>query len=231
MTACSRQFPFTFNLASTVLQDIGNATTPEQMDAEYKELVSQHSVPHGLVARISSAMGALLIVSAMTGFGSMILALTRTSGFSETLLPALFLDAAIGISCLGLYVSILVYEVFKRYPDATIADTTSNTLVGIGTWLLIAMFGARLVSHPVVLISFLSLCFVLLLLPLCIAFGILMACCCGDRSNPSGSGLHVVHRPSHIVGVIEENELEIEHRKDGTILARAKSSVAYFSTL
>jgi hypothetical protein len=217
-----------------VLKDIGNGTTEELFDSEYQEFTYGSDIPYDTVGRIVIALASLLIVSVMVGCVCMGIAVTRTSGFSETLLLPLLLDAALHITCLGLCLSILVYEVFRNYAGVTMSDTPLTAFVGVGAWLLVAMFGCRVISHPLLTLGFFCLCGLLILGPLCIAIGMLMCCCSSDDNTTKYSSTShelVSNRPQSQFMVAETTEVEIEQRKDGTMFTRIKSSYAMITNL
>ncbi|KAL5329445.1 hypothetical protein ACEPPN_002957 [Leptodophora sp. 'Broadleaf-Isolate-01'] len=231
--SCSKAFPFSFNLASVVLKDIGNGTTEELFNREYQEFTYGSDIPYDTVGRIAIALGSLLIVSVLVGCVCMGIAVTRTSGFSETLLLPLILDAALHITCLGLYLSILVYEVIRNYSGVTMSDTPLTAFVGVGAWLLVAMFGCRVISHPLLTLGFFCLCG-LALLPLFIVIWMLMCCCSSDDNTTKYSSTSdelVRNRPQSQFMVAEATEVEIEHRKDGTMYTRMRSSYAMITNL
>jgi hypothetical protein len=219
-----------------VLKDIGNATTADLVDNQYREFTYDSSIPQDTVGRIAIALGSILIVSVLVGVGCIGIAVTRTSGFSETLLLPLILDALLHITCLGLYLGILVHEVFANYAGETMSTTPFTAFIGVGGWLLIAMFGSRVISHPLLTLGFLCLCGLLILLPVCIVIGLILSCCCSDNDTKTSttSTSYTVDRcrpQSQFMVAEAQVEVEIEERKDGTILAKAKSSYTFITNL
>jgi hypothetical protein len=92
--------------------------TPSQAAQKYEQFSRLTTIPHGIVLKLAIALGALLVTSVLIGFISMGIAMTRTSGFSETMLVPLILDSLILLTCLGLSLGSLLSK---------LAETTEHT--------------------------------------------------------------------------------------------------------
>jgi hypothetical protein len=176
-------------------------------------------------------MGALLIVSVVVGFVCNAIAPTRSSGFSGILVLPLFFDLAIHISCMGLFMAILIYESESALTTSYSGDLGLPTF-GVGSRLLLAAFVCRLVSHPIVFLGFLAACLVLALLPLTLV----ICCCIGAFSRSSSSSdttrTYQVDKHNHRPVVFGEiREVHLREGKDGELYARVKRTYFYITTL
>lgn len=233
-TKCIRAFPYNFNLASLIKPDISNGTEP-LIDATYADSTSYSRTPHDVVAKIALALGILLALSAVIAFITLFTSLLQSSGFSGSNLLPLILDSLILLTCLGLFLAIFVYEIGVNYDTSLPIEVPSIVnFIGVGAWLLVAAFGCRLLSNPVLFLGFWIVVAFLALFPIAFALGCLAACCgsssssTSNSSRPTYSNAVVTTEPqtSDIMAVATVEQSEIEIKADGSYIRRVQRAYA-----
>jgi len=202
-----------------VLSDISNSTIDRKKDpssaaAEYNNFAGLTGTQHSTATKISTALGSLLIVSILISFISLALCATRKSGFSDTLLIPLFIDSVVLLACCSLAFTLFMLKIFSVSSDYTSDSTALQATVGIGFWLLIAAFMCRLLSNPVLLLSY-------LILGACAAFLPLICClamCCSSNKNNSSSNraLTTYNDDAQYTVELQDTEMAyVEQKSDG----------------
>ena len=138
----------------------------------------------GLVAKLGTAAGALLVCSILVGTVSTVVIMCSKSGFSSSAILLLIFDSAILLAALCLWSSVF-------FIDFSINDGLGDTqpggyllqVVGLGSWLMLAAFLCRLLSQPILLLGFVGLLVFLALLPLLVLIG----CCASSDGSSRGT--------------------------------------------
>jgi hypothetical protein len=180
---CDSHLPPLLNLAELILADISASNTTGSQGAILEEcriLVEEKPIDHALSQRLTIALFSLLIVSIVTNVISLVVSIGQ-SGFGKVVFVPLLLDALLLAVCIGIYIGILQYEVGGYLPDEENFKVPGTAVLGIGFWMLVAMFGCRLVSHPALLVGFLLLLF---LIPLMFLILLSIMFDCVDFTTP-----------------------------------------------
>ncbi|OCK97750.1 uncharacterized protein K441DRAFT_694284 [Cenococcum geophilum 1.58] len=142
---CVRHFPSRFNLTNYITADLDNSTLIERWDA----LFHKQAYPYeGLVAKLSTAAGALLVCSILVGTISTVVIMCSKSGFSSSAIILLILDSAMLLAALCLWSSVFFidFSINNGLGD-TWAGGYLLQVIGLGSWLMLAAFllivGAR----------------------------------------------------------------------------------------
>jgi hypothetical protein len=139
-TKCIGHFPYQFN------QELVNGALKTIPPHEYVTPISKikgEPVPH-----LAIALASLLLFSICLSLISIVISLSRDSGFSRHVIIAAVPDLLVMIGS-GVIVGLVVYG----YPKAWAAPHFHT-----GAYLMYAAFGARIMSHPLVTKVFLKLC-------------------------------------------------------------------------
>jgi len=152
---------------------------PAAEASAYSSFVAGSNIQHETVGQLSTALGALLLVSVVLSFLLIPAVMTRRNGFSSTLIVPLVFDSLLLLACCTLMVSIYALEIWglRSY------GSSFSGSPGLGFWILIAAFVCRLLANPAVFIGYLVVWFMVAFCPIscCVA-----AICCGS-SGGSGS--------------------------------------------
>jgi hypothetical protein len=122
----------------------------------------------------------LLLVSITLNITSLIIGAISDSAFGLAPFVPLLLDAIALAACIGLYLGI-IQRGLGDYMVDKIAPLPSMHILGIGFWMLMAIFGARVLSHPALAIGFICL---LLLIPLGVIFLVCLLFRCTSAFAP-----------------------------------------------
>jgi hypothetical protein len=139
-TKCIGHFPYQFN------QEIVNGALQTISSDEYITPISKikgEPVPH-----LAIALASLLLFSICLSLISIAISLNNESGFSKHVIIAAVPDLLVMIGC-AVMVGLVVYG----YPKAWAAPHFHT-----GAYLMYAAFGARVMSHPLVMKVFIKLC-------------------------------------------------------------------------
>lgn len=194
-TECQKRFPNSFDISAATFADVratfnANDTSSPAGREQYDEYISATSINHSLVRRLSTAVSALLIFSAIISFACIPISFFLESAFSKILLIVLFVDACAQFAALGMSYSIFRNEVASAYAGSTMHNAKYWPVnFGLGFWLLVGSFLARLLSNPILFIAFVSILLVAILLPIML----LLLCCAGSEST-----YHVVYVPVEV---------------------------------
>lgn len=137
------------------------------------ELIAEKKVDHALNDKLATALLSLLIVSIVLDIIAPVIATFTFSAFGYPVFFVALLDWIILVVCLGIYVGILNHEVGQYIPHARLREVSDMTILGVGFWMLLGIFGGRAISHPilfvitVVIIILIPLIPILLLLYMC----------------------------------------------------------------
>jgi hypothetical protein len=115
-------------------------------------------------------LGVALIISILINVISLVLKI-KLSLLSGAVFGTLLLDALILAVCIGIFLGIIQYEVGDYLPDDKQTSIKGTAVLGVRFWILIALFGARLISHPFLLIGFIAIA---LLVPVMVIFVIFL---------------------------------------------------------
>jgi hypothetical protein len=176
---CEPNFLHAFDIYATIFDDImaSNTSNASSTSAEqYQQFTSTTSINNTLVYRLSTAVGALLILSVILGFFFIPLSLLLNSAFSKILLIFLVFDACELFSALCMFYSIFRNEVAGAYAAAPGIDPKYWPVsFGLGVWLLASAFVCRLLSNPILFIVLVTILLAAVLFPILF----LLLCFCG----------------------------------------------------
>jgi hypothetical protein len=176
---CEPNFLHAFDISAAIFDDIVASDTSNASSTsaeQYQQSTSTTSINNSLVYRLSSAVGALLILSVILGFFLIPLSLLLNSAFSKILLIFLVFDACALFSALCMCYSIFRNEVAGAYAAAPGVDPKYWPVsFGLGVWLLASAFVCRLLSNPILFIVFVTILLAAVLLPILF----LLTCFCG----------------------------------------------------
>ena len=142
---CEPGFPNAFDISATVFKDITASNASSTSTEQYQQSISKTSINNSLVRSLSSAVGALLILSLMIGFSVIPLSLFLESAFSKILLVFFVFDACALFSSLCMFYSIFTNEVAGAYAAAPEVDQNNwQVSFGVGAWFLPIAFLCRL---------------------------------------------------------------------------------------
>lgn len=135
---CVRHFPSRFNLTNYITADLDNSTLIERWDAFFHKQAYPYE---GLVAKLSTAAGALLVCSILVGTISTVVIMCSKSGFSSSAILLLILDSAMLLAALCLWSSVFFID-FSI--NGGLGDTRAGSyllqIIGLGSWLMLAAF-------------------------------------------------------------------------------------------
>jgi hypothetical protein len=131
-----------------------------------KSYIESRPVNHALVHQLSTVIFSLLLVSVTLNITSLIIGTISDSAFGLAPFVPLLLDAIALAACIGLYFGVIQHGLGDYMVDKN-APLPSMHILGIGFWMLIAIFVVRILSHPALAIGFICL---LLLIPLGVLF-------------------------------------------------------------
>ncbi|GAB1315301.1 hypothetical protein MFIFM68171_05511 [Madurella fahalii] len=169
------------NLRNTTATTFQNAATTSTISTlnHCLSLTQSSAVDHAFNNRLASGLLALLVFSFL-----MNLAITSTAIFIQALYksesafrrePIFYLglfDEILLVTCLGIYMGIMNHEVGGYIIHERRHEISQNAVLGIGFWLLFAVFGLRVVSHPALFVTT-----VLVALAIPVIFVSLTICC------------------------------------------------------
>lgn len=176
---CEPNFLHSFDISTTIFNDItisNTSNTSSTSTEQYQQFASTTSINNSLVDRLSTAVGALLILSVILSFFIIPLSLFLESAFSKILLIFLVFDACALFSALCMCYSIFRNEIAGAYAAAPEIDPKYWPIsFGLGTWLLASAFVCRLLSNPILFIVYVTILLGVILLPILF----LLICFCG----------------------------------------------------
>ncbi|KEZ45885.1 hypothetical protein SAPIO_CDS1255 [Scedosporium apiospermum] len=143
------------------------------------EGLHEEGVDHAFTSRLAAAIFALLIISIFLNVGALAVAAWTGSGFIKPVFIIELVDEMILVTCIGIFIGIINHEVGRYIPDTLrLRDVDDKQILGVGFWMLVAMFATRAVSHPLLFITTLVVALIVVIVPILL----LLACCCGgDR--------------------------------------------------
>lgn len=179
VTSCESHGP-RINWVSQLEADITAANVSDSqgviLDRCVKTL-NERGPDHSFTSRLATAMFALLVISTILNVSGIIAAVFYGSGFAKPIFIIGLIDEMILVTCIGIFLGLLNHEVGKYIP-ATVAlrDIDDKAILGVGFWMLIAAFGARAISHPLLFLITLVVALLVVLVPI----SLLLACCLGS---------------------------------------------------
>ncbi|KAK2740751.1 hypothetical protein FQN57_005983 [Myotisia sp. PD_48] len=149
--SCKRRTPSPLNLVQPMLDDLAAANaTGSQADLikSCTRTVENKKVNHALNDRMASTIFALLIISIMMGTAGLVVSVLTGSPFNlATFFPLLLDTLAVGAS-VGLFLGIIQTELGSYFPRARELRVPDSAVMDIGFYLLLGLFGTRVISHP-----------------------------------------------------------------------------------
>ncbi|SPO07029.1 uncharacterized protein DNG_09723 [Cephalotrichum gorgonifer] len=138
------------------------------------DTLNGEGVDHALAGKLATALFALLISSTILGLCALIVAFVCGSGFALPVFVLGLIDEIIIITCIGLFIGIINHEVGRYIPSAAhLGDIDDKAALGVGFWLLVAILGARAISHPLLFALTLVVSLAILVIPIVVLLG----CC------------------------------------------------------
>ncbi|PKS08364.1 hypothetical protein jhhlp_005308 [Lomentospora prolificans] len=202
VTACKSHYP-RINWVTLFEEDVTAANATVDQRAILDQCVGtlhEKGVNHGLTNRLAAAMFALLIISVFLNAGALAAAAWCGSGFGKSVFIIELVDEMILVTCIGIFIGIGNHEIGGYYPDTLrLRDIDDKAILGVGFWLLIAMFTTRAISHPFLFIITLIVALLILILPL-----IILWFCCSSEDSRDETVVTVRSRVEHIW--VEESE-------------------------
>lgn len=141
-------------------------------------------VDHTLTGKLATALFGLLIFSTILNVCALVAAALFGSGFALPVFVIGLIDEIIIVTCIGLFIGIINHEVGRYIPaSVNLGDIDDKAALGLGFWMLVAVLGLRVISHPLLFVVTLVVCLLILIIPL-----FLIACCClGDDGRDSAT--------------------------------------------
>lgn len=163
--------------------DVAAANTSQSQAAtldQCTDTLNEADVDHDFTSRLATAIFALLIVSTILNVASLITSVVCGSGFALPVFLIGLIDEVILITCIGIFIGIINHEVGRYIPaSVNLGDIDDKAALGIGFWMLLAIFVARVISHPMLFILTIVVCFFIVFLFLVLLF----SCCLGESSR------------------------------------------------
>ena len=149
---------------------------------ECSDTLNQANIDHAFTGRLSTAIFALLIFSMILNVSALVTSLICGSGFALFVLIIGLIDEIILVTCIGIFIGVINHEVGRYIPaSVNLGDIDDKAALGIGFWMLLALFVARVISHPMLFVLTIVICFSVVLIFLFLIF----SCCLGDSSRDS----------------------------------------------
>jgi len=178
-------------------------------------------IPYDKIGELVATLGGLLVLSVLSTLVCIIVAVFCDSGFANALGVPLLFDMALQLCCLGIYLAMLTY-ISEHRVGAALGEGAPGAsgfpVFGVGTWLLFAMIGCRLVSHPMALKTVLGLTFSPLIMVAVFCMSIFFKSAKRLKATPNQAGGH--RQQSQVVPAHDEIDLELQEQGHGTSSSR-----------
>lgn len=179
--------------------DLAAANTTDDQAAALEECIDTlngQKVDHALTGKLATALFALLILSTILNVCALGAAFVFGSGFALPVFIIGLIDEMIIVTCIGLFIGIINHEVGQYIPPSVnLGDIDDKAALGVGFWLLVAVLGARVISHPLLFLLTLVVCLLIVLIPI----SLLLCCCLGGDSREQAT-VYVKTRVEYIYG-------------------------------
>lgn len=163
--------------------DIAAANTSQSQAAileQCTDTLNEANVDHAFTARLATALFALLIISTILNVASLVTSVVCGSGFALPVFIIGLVDEIILVTCIGIFIGVINHEVGRYIPASVhLGEIDDKAALGIGFWMFLAIFVARAISHPMLFILTVVVCFFIVFLFLFLFF----SCCLGESSR------------------------------------------------
>lgn len=163
--------------------DIAAANTTQSQAATLEKCIdtlNEANVDHAFTSRLATAIFALLIVSTILNVSALVTSFICGSGFALPVFIIGLIDEVILVTCIGIFIGVINHEVGRYIPSSVnLGDIDDKAALGIGFWMLVAVFAARVISHPMLFAVTIVVCFFIIFFFLFLLF----TCCLGESSR------------------------------------------------
>ena len=179
--------------------DIATANKTDEQAAALEQCLgtlNEAGVDHAFTSRLAAALFALLIISAILNAAALVAAFLCGSGFGLPVFIIGLVDEVLMVCCIGVFIGITNHEVGRYIPaSVNLGDIDGQAALGVGFWMLVAIFAARAISHPLLFFVTLVVCLLIILIPI-----LLLLCCCLGGDSREGTVVYVRARVDDIYG-------------------------------
>ncbi|KAK7217368.1 hypothetical protein V2G26_005371 [Clonostachys chloroleuca] len=165
---CSGHFPPDLNLAQAVLEDIDKFNSTDPVIQKCRETIDK-PINHSTAKKIGIALACVIFLSMLLGVISTLVAVKTDEPWGWGTSPVLVFDAITIFVALVLLVAIMNYEGGGYLKHVHAREYSDKEMIGIGLWLLLGMFIARMLSNPWVLAGVITI-----LVPIFLAVGFVL---------------------------------------------------------
>jgi hypothetical protein len=154
---------------------------------------------HSFTGRLAKAMFALLIISTLLNVSGLVAAVFYGSGFAKPVFIIGLIDEIILFTCIGIFIGLINHEL-GRCLSSTVAlrEVDDMAVFGVGFWMLVAVFGARAISHPLLFLVTLVVALFVVLVPI-----FLLLICCMGSDGRERTVVYVRRRIEYVSGTTD----------------------------